>query len=96
MKKSVNIYILLLMLCPMWATAQGTWVSYSTQLPTKEYWGHKFKFSASVKTDELDQNAAAQLWVRVDKPTQGSAFFDNMKNKPIKARVENVQHRGRD
>jgi pimeloyl-ACP methyl ester carboxylesterase len=86
MKKSFNISILLWVLCPYWAMAQGTWVSYSTQLPTKDYWGHKFKFSASVKTDELDQNAAAQLWVRVDKPTQGSAFFANMKNKPIKAK----------
>ena len=86
MKKSFNISILLWVLCPYWTMAQGTWVSYSTQLPSNEYWGHKFKFSASVKTDELDQKAAAQLWVRVDKPTQGSAFFDNMKNKPIKAK----------
>jgi pimeloyl-ACP methyl ester carboxylesterase len=85
MKKLLNIYILFWVLCPFFTTAQ-TWASYSAQLPTKDYWGHKFKFSASVKTDELDQKAAAQLWVRVDKPTQGSAFFDNMKNKPIKAK----------
>jgi hypothetical protein len=86
MKKSINIYIFLWVICPVWAIAQGTWASYSTQLPTKEYWGHKFKFSASVKTDELDINAAASLWARVDKLAKGSAFFDNMKNRPIKSK----------
>lgn len=80
-----NIYIFLWVLCPFLITAQ-TWASYSTQLPTKEYWGHKFKFSASVKTDELDTKAAAHLWARVDKLTTGNAFFDNMKNRPIKGK----------
>jgi pimeloyl-ACP methyl ester carboxylesterase len=79
-----KICIFLWLLCPFFTLAQGTWASYSTQLPTKEYWGHKFKFSASVKTDELDQNAAAFLWVRVDKLAKGSAFFDDMRNRPIK------------
>ena len=86
MKKILNASIFLWVLFPFLTLAQGTWVSYSTQLPTKDYWGHKFKFSASVKTDELDHNAAAHLWARVDKLTQGNAFFDNMKNRPIKAK----------
>jgi hypothetical protein len=89
MKNALNISLFLCLFCPFLTMAQGTWVSYSAQLPTKEYWGHKFKFSASVKTDELDLNAAAHLWARVDRWTNGTrsnAFFDNMEKRPIKSK----------
>jgi hypothetical protein len=69
MKKLRNLYIFLWLLCPFLTTAQGTWVSYSTQLPTKEYWGHKFKFSAYVKTGELDSKAGAFIWINGHKST---------------------------
>jgi pimeloyl-ACP methyl ester carboxylesterase len=81
-----KIYIFLWLLCPFLTLAQETWVAYSTQLPTKEHWGRKFKFSASVKTDELDTKASARLWARVDKVTNIYAFADNMENRPIKAK----------
>ena len=79
-----KIYILLWLLCPFLAMAQGTWASYSSQLPTKEYWGHKFKFSASVKTGNLDDSASAKIWARVDRAQGKNAFFYNMDDKPIK------------
>ena len=63
MKKLLNVYILFWVLCPFLTTAQ-TWASYSTQLPTKDYWGHKFKLSASIKTDIVDDSASARIWAR--------------------------------
>lgn len=85
MKKSFNIYIFLSVLCPFWAMAQGTWASYSTQLPTKEYWGHKFKLSASIKTDIVDDSASARIWARVDRGKgEKRAFFYNMDDRPVR------------
>jgi pimeloyl-ACP methyl ester carboxylesterase len=83
MKKLRNLYIILWLLCPFLTKAQGAWASYSTQLPTKEYWGHKFKFSASVKTDELDSKAGAFIWINGHKSTGGITFYNNINNKPI-------------
>jgi pimeloyl-ACP methyl ester carboxylesterase len=83
MKNTLTIFLLLSVLCPFLTKAQGTWTSYSTQLPTKDYLGHKFKFSASVKTDELDHKAGAHLWVRGDKSAGGSTFSKDMNNNPI-------------
>ena len=79
-----KIYIFLWLLCPFWAMAQGTWASYSTQLPTKEYWGHKFKLSASIKTDIVDDSASARIWARVDRAKGKSAFFYNMDDRPVR------------
>jgi alpha/beta hydrolase fold len=84
MKKLRNLYIFLSLICPFLTTAQDTWASYSTQLPTKEYWGHKFKFSASVKTGNLDDSASAKIWARVEIASGKSTFFYNMDDKPIK------------
>jgi pimeloyl-ACP methyl ester carboxylesterase len=84
MKKLLNIYILFWMLCPFFTTAQ-TWASYSTQLPTKEYWGHKFKLSASIKTDIVDDSASARIWARVDRGKgEKRAFFYNMDDRPVR------------
>jgi hypothetical protein len=80
MKKT---YLFLWLLCPLMTHAQ-TWASYSTQLPTKEYWGHKFKLSASIKTDIVDDSASARIWARVDKEKGGSAFFNNMSDRPVR------------
>jgi pimeloyl-ACP methyl ester carboxylesterase len=85
MKKLLIILFVLLLIHNNLA-AQATWVSYSTQLPTKDYRGHKFKFSASVKTDELDQKAAAYLWVRGNKATKEPTFSDDMRKRPIKSK----------
>jgi pimeloyl-ACP methyl ester carboxylesterase len=84
MKKLRNLYFFLWLLFPFLTTAQGTWASYSAQLPTKEYWGHKFKFSASVKTGDLDDSSSAKIWARVDRAQGKNAFFYNMDDKPIK------------
>jgi alpha/beta hydrolase fold len=83
MKNTLIIFLLLSVLCPFLTKAQGTWTSYSTQLPTKDYLGHKFKFSASVKTDELDRKAGAFLWISGRKSAGGTTFYNNMNNKPI-------------
>lgn len=85
MKKLFNGYILLWLICPFLTNAQGTWASYSTQLPTKDYWGHKFKLSASIKTDIVDDSASARIWARVDRGKgEKRAFFYNMDDRPVR------------
>ena len=84
MKKLSHLYIFLWLICPFLTKAQGTWTSYSTQLPAKEYWGHKFKLSASIKTDIVDDSASARIWARVDIAQGKSAFFYNMDDRPVR------------
>ena len=85
-----KIYIFLWVLCPFIVIAQTgrgitTWASYSIQLPTKDYWGHKFKLSASIKTDIVDDSASARIWARVDRGKgEKRAFFYNMDDRPVR------------
>jgi pimeloyl-ACP methyl ester carboxylesterase len=67
------------------ANAQRDWVSYSKAVNTKGYEGHKFRLTATIKSQPEDDSASARLWARVDKE-KGMGFFDNMWNKPIRSK----------
>jgi len=64
--------------------AQENWVSYSHQIPAKEYEGLRFRLQAFVKSKVEDDSASARLWARVDLE-KGSGFFENMWNSPIRS-----------
>lgn len=55
-----------------------------------ESWrGKRVRFRAAVKTSDLEGDAAAQLWFRVDRPRDADGkpqmgAFDNMQNRPIR------------
>ena len=66
------------------ATAQDNWGSYARSVSAKGYEGKNFKLEADVKAAIEDDSAAARLWVRVDK-ANGSAFFNNMGNRPVRS-----------
>lgn len=87
--KSINgyriIFPFLSMLIAATSMAQGTWGAYSRTISTKGYEGKKFKLQADIKAIVQDDSASARLWVRVDK-AQGSAFFNNMWNRPVRSK----------
>ena len=88
MKKKIlrTLLIAFLALAQISAFAQDTWASHSNHISAKGYEGHKFRFSAFVKTDIADDSAAVRLWVREDKD-KGMGFFDNMWERPIRSRT---------
>jgi hypothetical protein len=86
MKKSVNISLFLMVFCPLLTLAQGKFAAYSTQLPTKDYRGQKYKLSASMKTDELDTHATAGLWIDGHNSTNGTTFFKELGSKPAEGK----------
>ena len=86
-KKTIRtLLIAFLALAQISAFAQDTWASHSNHILAKGYEGHKFRFSAFVKTDIADDSAAVRLWVREDKD-KGMGFFDNMWERPIRSRT---------
>jgi hypothetical protein len=86
MKKSVNISLLLTVLCPLLTLAQGKFAAYSTQLPTKGFLGQKYKLSASMKTDELDTYATPIIWIDGHNSTNGTTFFKELGSKPAEGK----------
>ena len=86
MKKLVNISFFLMVLCPLLTFAQGKFAAYSTQLPTKGFWGQKYKLSASMKTDELDTHATPILWIDGHNSTKGTTFFKELGSKPAEGK----------
>ncbi|MBA2563570.1 MAG: hypothetical protein H0V14_11805 [Chitinophagaceae bacterium] len=54
--------------------AQESWASWPQEIPTKGYEGHRFKLTARVKIEAIDDSASAMLWARVDK-AQGTGFL---------------------
>lgn len=87
MKSMICSKVLLLLTCifahGQTGIAQDSWGSYARSVPAKGYEGKKFKLEADVKALPDDDSASARLWARVDKAT-GSAFFNNMGNRPIR------------
>ncbi len=52
----------------------------------KDYRGKRVRFKAAVRADVAGSGNQAQLWFRVDRPKAQAGFFDNMDNRPIKAK----------
>ena len=53
-------------------------------LDARPYRGAKFKVQAAVRARILEPSAYAALWVRVDDEGKMLAFYDNMRNHPIR------------
>lgn len=64
-------------------SAQNSWGAYSTKIDIRTYIGKKFRFKAQVRTELLNDSAAARLWVRIDSQ-DGNTFFDNMGKRPVR------------
>ncbi len=92
--KSLKIYVLLtftitLFMCVLQTCAQENWASWSHTLEANTYKGLNFRYSAKVKATVDDDSAAARLWARVDKKN-GTAFFDNMWQRPVRSSSWNI------
>lgn len=62
------------------------WTSFSQSLEVKADTIKKFKVVGYAKVEASEEEAWAGIWARVDnKPEQGSGFFDNMQDRPIKS-----------
>lgn len=58
----------------------------AAQLPGKEYRGKEIKFRAAIKTEVIEGEGQGQLWLRVDRNNRKAGFFDNMGDRPVKAK----------
>lgn len=56
----------------------------SSSIKAEAYRGKKFRLKAWMRTDVTD--GQGQFWVRVDREGKSYGFFDNMDNRPIKAK----------
>ncbi|WP_299213492.1 hypothetical protein [uncultured Dokdonia sp.] len=64
------------------------WTSFSQSIEVKTDAVKKFKIIGYAKIETSDEEAWSGIWARVDnKPEQGSGFFDNMRDRPIKSNV---------
>lgn len=81
------IKFLILFLLPIVAFAQSeyNWGAINHRIDAKPFAGKRFKLQAAVKVDLIDATAAAEIWVRVDKPKNKIGFFYNMTDKPIRS-----------
>jgi pimeloyl-ACP methyl ester carboxylesterase len=86
MKKRLKIVCYCFILMPFALQAQENWMSYSQNIPTQGYEGHRFRWQAAVRAEIEDDSAWIGLWARVDKQ-KGMGFFDNMQNRPIRSRT---------
>lgn len=65
--------------------AQEIWGAYSPHAITdQKYVGLKFRYRAYVRTEIEDADAAAHLWIRVDR-NEKKGFFNNMEKSPIQS-----------
>lgn len=83
MKKIFHLLLFTVTCFPL--AAQENWVSYSQAIKTEGHEGRRFRFEAAVRAEIEDDSAAAHLWARVDKKN-GSGFFENMGNRPVRSR----------
>lgn len=60
------------------------WGAFNQHVDVTAWQGHHFKVSAAIRTQPLDSQAGAELWVRIDKADKTMGFFYNMMDKPIK------------
>ncbi len=68
--------------------AKGPGVAVLLQaIDAKPYRGKAVKFRAAVRVDEAKEGEGrAQLWMRVDRAGGRRGFFDNMNDRPVRAK----------
>lgn len=64
--------------------AQGLWGSFSHSISDSGYGGLKFRYKAFVRSEIQDDDAAAHLWIRIDRNGE-RGFFNNMIENPIRS-----------
>ncbi len=85
--KSLTLILAIAVSCLTSLLAQEeNWASYFQSIPTKGYEGLPFRMTASVRAEIIYSNAAARLWVRIEKE-YSMAFFENMLDKPIRSKA---------
>lgn len=62
-------------------TTPGTFGTLMQQFRADQYQGKRVRFSAFVRTEDVEKHAG--LWMRVDTP-KGPVAFDNMQDRPLK------------
>ncbi|MFV8268935.1 DinB family protein [Flavobacterium sp. GT2N3] len=88
-----KITILLLFLCVFSVHSQtqkevsSDWTSFNQTISIQTAVSKKFKVIASVKMESEDPMAWAGVWARVDTKNEEDGFFDNMSDRPIKAKA---------
>lgn len=85
MKNNCFFLFLALICLSQPVAAQDNWVSYAQSVETEGREGRRFRFEAAIRAEIDDDSAAAHLWARVDKKN-GTAFFENMGNRPVRSR----------
>ena len=66
------------------AQPQTDWNAFYQKVDISAYRGMKFKLQAAVRVEPIDENAEAELWVRIDNADQSRGFFENMTDRPIR------------
>lgn len=88
-----KITILLLFLCVFSVHSQtqkevsSDWTSFNQTISIQTAVSKKFKVIASVKMESEEPMAWAGVWARVDTKNEEDGFFDNMNDRPIKAKA---------
>ncbi|MEO7977195.1 DUF664 domain-containing protein [Flavobacterium sp.] len=88
--KKITILLLLLNLVFAHAQTQKTissdWTSFNQTIDIQTSVKKKFRVIASVKVETDEPLAWAGVWARVDNKNEEDGFFDNMGDRPIKAK----------
>jgi pimeloyl-ACP methyl ester carboxylesterase len=84
--REIHLRLILLLIVSLVTSnlcAQEIWGSYSHIITEKSYAGLKFRYKGFVRGQIDDTDAAAYLWIRVDRNNK-RGFFNNMSDRPIK------------
>lgn len=87
MKRNTSPGLICLLLCLSSAALSQTSINSGVLLKVvdaRQWRGARFKVQAAVRARILEPSAYASLWVRVDDEDKMLAFFDNMRNHPIR------------
>lgn len=81
-----TIFISISAYCQTVKEISRNWTSFTQTVEVETDSIKKFKVVAYVKAEISEEKAWSGIWARVDnKPQQGSGFFDNMRDRPIKS-----------
>ena len=88
--KKITVLLLLLNLVCVQAQTQKTissdWTSFNQTIDIQTSVKKKFRVIAAVKVETDEPLAWAGVWARVDNKNEEDGFFDNMGDRPIKAK----------
>jgi pimeloyl-ACP methyl ester carboxylesterase len=85
--RAITAIIFLVLASPAIRAQDNTpldWGAFNQHIDVTAWQGHHFKVTAAIRTEPLDPQAGAELWVRIDKTDKTMGFFYNMMDKPIK------------